>query len=63
MTSTTPASAGHHTEGPATIGDVPGAPAMARAERLVRRVVGGADSAPVQMRAPFTGQPIATLPE
>ncbi|MEU3764528.1 succinic semialdehyde dehydrogenase [Amycolatopsis keratiniphila] len=63
MTSTTPASAGHHTEGPATIGDVPGAPAAARAERLVRRVVGGADSAPVQMRAPFTGQPIATLPQ
>ncbi|WP_037304061.1 succinic semialdehyde dehydrogenase [Amycolatopsis orientalis] len=63
MTSTTPASAGHHTEGPATIGGVPGAPAMARAERLVRRVVGGEDSAPVQMRAPFTGQPIATLPQ
>ncbi|WP_409491837.1 succinic semialdehyde dehydrogenase [Amycolatopsis sp. cmx-11-12] len=66
MTSTTPASAGHHTEGPATIGDVPGAPAAARAERLVRRVVGGKNttvSASVQMRAPFTGQPIATLPQ
>ncbi len=66
MTSTTPASAGHHTEGPATIGGVSGAPAAARAERLVQRVVGGENttvSASVSMRAPFTGQPIATLPQ
>ncbi|OXM48707.1 succinic semialdehyde dehydrogenase [Amycolatopsis alba] len=66
MTSTAPASAGHHTEEPATIGGVPGAPAMARADRLVRRVVGGENttvSAQVQMRAPFTGRPIATLPQ
>jgi succinate-semialdehyde dehydrogenase/glutarate-semialdehyde dehydrogenase len=63
MTSTTPASAGQGTIQPSTIGGVAGAPTPSRADRLVARVAGGEDAAPVQMRAPFTGMPIATLPQ
>jgi succinate-semialdehyde dehydrogenase/glutarate-semialdehyde dehydrogenase len=48
---------------PSTIGGVAGAPTPSRADRLVARVAGGEDAAPVQMRAPFTGMPIATLPQ
>src|SRR4051812_49920531 len=63
MTSTTPANASEATPLPPTVGGVAGAPDSARAARLVARVAGGADSAPIRMRAPFTGQPIATLPQ
>ncbi len=63
MTSTTPANASHDTDLPATVGGVPGAPTSTRAAQLVARVRGGADSAPVRMTAPFTGLPIATLPQ
>src|SRR6266540_4311520 len=63
MTSTTPANASHDTDLPATVGGVPGAPASTRAAQLVARVRGGADSAPIRMTAPFTGLPIATLPQ
>src|SRR3954467_10191944 len=62
MTSTTPANATEATPLPPTVGGVAGAPGSARAAQLVARVTGGADSAPIRMRAPFTGQPIATLP-
>jgi len=62
MTSTTPASTAPDTvSGP--IGGVPGAPPASRALELAARVVGGKDSAPVTMTAPFTGQPTATLPQ
>jgi succinate-semialdehyde dehydrogenase/glutarate-semialdehyde dehydrogenase len=63
MTSTTPASAAQDTTMPSTIGGIAGAPSAARAAALVRRVGGGKDSAPVTMTAPFTGQPIAALPQ
>lgn len=63
MTSTTPANTGHDTDLPATVGGIPGAPTSARAAQLVARVRGGADSAPIRMPAPFTGLPIATLPQ
>ncbi|HKN55704.1 MAG TPA: succinic semialdehyde dehydrogenase [Amycolatopsis sp.] len=63
MTSTTPANTGHDTALPATVGGVEGAPTAARAAQLVARVAGGADSAPIRMTAPFTGLPIATLPQ
>ncbi|MET8996935.1 succinic semialdehyde dehydrogenase [Amycolatopsis sp. NPDC004169] len=63
MTSTTPANAVEDTTLPPTVGGVAGAPGAARAAQLVARVTGGADSAPIRMRAPFTGLPIATLPQ
>ncbi|WIX78385.1 succinic semialdehyde dehydrogenase [Amycolatopsis carbonis] len=63
MTSTTPANLSGETALPATIGGVAGAPAAARAARLVARVTGGADSAPIRMTAPFTGLPITTIPQ
>ncbi|HET6504050.1 MAG TPA: succinic semialdehyde dehydrogenase [Amycolatopsis sp.] len=40
-----------------------GAPSAARAAQLVRRAAGGADSATVAARAPFTGLLTATLPQ
>ncbi|MQA61110.1 MAG: aldehyde dehydrogenase family protein [Actinophytocola sp.] len=62
MTSTTPAGTGQQaTSG--TIGGVAGAPSASRAQELVSRAAGGKDSAPVQMTAPFTGEPIASLPQ
>lgn len=62
MTSTTPANTAQDaTTG--TIGGVPGAPPAARAAELAARAVGGKDSAPVTVTAPFTGQPTATLPQ
>jgi succinate-semialdehyde dehydrogenase/glutarate-semialdehyde dehydrogenase len=66
MTSTTPANlSGEAADAaqPATIGGVAGAPTADRAAQLVARVTGGEDSAPVRMRAPFTGLPITTLPQ
>ncbi|GAA4528159.1 succinic semialdehyde dehydrogenase [Amycolatopsis samaneae] len=66
MTSTTPANVGHDGIDPVhtgTVGDLPSGPSAARAARLVARVTGGADSAPIRMPAPFTGKPIATLPQ
>lgn len=66
MTSTTSANVSGQAPGeapPATIGGVDGAPTADRAARLVARVTGGADSAPVRMRAPFTGLPVTTLPQ
>ncbi|WP_199431840.1 succinic semialdehyde dehydrogenase [Qaidamihabitans albus] len=63
MTSTTPVNAGRATGTPGTIGGVAGAPPAARAAALLERVTGGADSAPAEMTAPFTGLPIATLPQ
>lgn len=44
------------------IGGVPGAPSVARAQILTTRVVGGRADA-VTMTAPFTGQPIVSLPQ
>jgi len=50
--------------GPADpIGGVPGAPTTSRAAQLVARVATGLDGAPVQMPAPYTGLPVATLPQ
>ncbi|MCP2304426.1 succinic semialdehyde dehydrogenase [Actinokineospora globicatena] len=46
-----------------TIGSVPGAPTTARAAHLVSRAVAGQDPETVVMTAPFTGAPIATLPQ
>ncbi|UKD55610.1 succinic semialdehyde dehydrogenase [Amycolatopsis sp. FU40] len=62
MTSTTPANLTGQPL-PATVGGVAGAPSASRAAALVARATGGADNAPVQMTAPFTGQPIASLPQ
>ncbi|PXY28061.1 succinic semialdehyde dehydrogenase [Prauserella muralis] len=59
MTSTAPVRTGR----PGTIGGVVGAPPASRATELVNRVRGGADSAPVEMKAPFTGLTTATLPQ
>ncbi|WP_216205966.1 succinic semialdehyde dehydrogenase [Amycolatopsis aidingensis] len=61
MTSTTSQALGKET--PSTIGGVAGAPPSARAAELVSRAIGGKDSAPVDMHAPFTGQITATLPQ
>ncbi|WP_033295726.1 succinic semialdehyde dehydrogenase [Amycolatopsis jejuensis] len=63
MTRTTPAKLPADQPLPATIGAVAGAPSAARAAALVARATGGADSAPVRMTAPFTGEPIASLPQ
>ncbi|MFD9891080.1 succinic semialdehyde dehydrogenase [Amycolatopsis sp. NPDC059027] len=67
MTSTTPANVDHdgidRTVLTGTVGNVPSGPSAARAAQLVARVTGGADNAPVRMPAPFTGKPIATLPQ
>lgn len=63
MTSTTPASTDHEAIQPGTIGGVVGAPTSARAAKLVERVVGGHDTAPIETHAPFTGQQVATLPQ
>ncbi|SES00034.1 succinic semialdehyde dehydrogenase [Actinokineospora terrae] len=46
-----------------TIGSVPGAPTAARAAQLVARAVHGQDPSTVTMTAPFTGDPIVTLPQ
>ncbi|MBM7775688.1 succinate-semialdehyde dehydrogenase/glutarate-semialdehyde dehydrogenase [Actinokineospora baliensis] len=46
-----------------TIGTVPGAPTVTRAERLVARAVAGAAPTTVTMSAPFTGAPVVTLPQ
>ncbi|WP_156758202.1 succinic semialdehyde dehydrogenase [Actinokineospora pegani] len=46
-----------------TIGAVPGAPSSARAAELVGRSVPGAEPTTVEMAAPFTGEPITTLPQ
>jgi succinate-semialdehyde dehydrogenase/glutarate-semialdehyde dehydrogenase len=46
-----------------TTGAVAGAPSAERAAELVARAVGGDAPASVEMAAPFTGQPIATLPQ
>ncbi|TKG69538.1 succinic semialdehyde dehydrogenase [Prauserella endophytica] len=59
MTSTVPA----RTQLPGTIGGVAGAPPASRATTLVNRVAGGEDSAPVEMKAPFTGLTTAVLPQ
>jgi succinate-semialdehyde dehydrogenase/glutarate-semialdehyde dehydrogenase len=63
MTSTTPASTEHDNTEPGTIGGVAGAPSSSRAAQLATRVVGGSDTAPVRTHAPFTGLPVATLPQ
>ncbi|SDH80304.1 succinate-semialdehyde dehydrogenase / glutarate-semialdehyde dehydrogenase [Actinokineospora alba] len=47
----------------ATIGGVTGAPTVVRATELVDRAVTGTDPSTVQMAAPFTGEPIITLPQ
>lgn len=64
MTSTAPGhtsdQAGH---AGSTIGGIVGAPSVSRAQALVSRATGGKDSAPVEMTAPFTGAPIASLPQ
>ncbi|MGH3518929.1 MAG: succinic semialdehyde dehydrogenase [Haloechinothrix sp.] len=62
MTSTTPAAAGRRASS-STLGGVAGAPPASRAAELVARVAGGKDSTPVTMTAPFTGEPIASLPQ
>ncbi|NIH79504.1 succinic semialdehyde dehydrogenase [Amycolatopsis viridis] len=62
MTSTT-ASTGEASTGPATVGGIAGAPTAARAAQLARRAEGGQDSAPVEVTAPFTGLPTVTLPQ
>ncbi|MCG8919944.1 succinic semialdehyde dehydrogenase [Actinokineospora sp. PR83] len=46
-----------------TIGAVRGAPASARAAELTARAVSGAEPTTVQMVAPFTGEPITSLPQ
>ena len=61
MTST--ASTGEASTGPTTVGGIVGAPTVARAAQLARRAEGGQDSAPVEITAPFTGLPTATLPQ
>ncbi|QWF77511.1 succinic semialdehyde dehydrogenase [Amycolatopsis sp. CA-230715] len=61
MTSTTPADTGQATGKPTTVGGVVGAPSAARATQLARRAVGGGDSAPVEIRSPFTGLATVTL--
>jgi succinate-semialdehyde dehydrogenase/glutarate-semialdehyde dehydrogenase len=63
MTSTTPANTDHDNTDPGTIGGIADAPSSARATQLVARVVGGNDAAPIRTHAPFTGLPIATLPQ
>ena len=63
MTSTTPASTAHDSVQPSSIGGIAGAPSSSRATELVKRVVGGHDTAPIQTYAPFTGLPITTLPQ
>ncbi|MGW4592805.1 succinic semialdehyde dehydrogenase [Amycolatopsis thermoflava] len=62
MTSTA-ANTGEASTGPNTVGGIPGAPTAARAAQLARRAEGGQDSAPVEITAPFTGLPTATLPQ
>ncbi|GLY69843.1 succinic semialdehyde dehydrogenase [Amycolatopsis taiwanensis] len=62
MTRTTE-STGHGESRPRTVGGFVGAPSAARAAQLVRRAAGGADSAPVDITAPFTGLLTATLPQ
>ncbi|KMS87705.1 succinic semialdehyde dehydrogenase [Prauserella rugosa] len=66
MTSTVPSTPRQSGQigGPADpIGGVPGAPMTSRAAQLVARVATGLDGAPVQMPAPYTGLPVATLPQ
>jgi len=62
MTSTA-ASTGETPTAPTTIGGIVGAPTAARAAQLARRAEGGQDTAPVEITAPFTGLPTATLPQ
>ncbi|HKS48601.1 MAG TPA: succinic semialdehyde dehydrogenase [Amycolatopsis sp.] len=61
MTSTT--ETGHSAGRPTTVGGFVGAPSAARATQLVKRAAGGADSAPAEITAPFTGLLTATLPQ
>ncbi|MBB4684906.1 succinic semialdehyde dehydrogenase [Amycolatopsis jiangsuensis] len=63
MTRTSPADPAAGQDLPSTVGGVAGAPTAARAAALVARVTGGADAAPVRMLAPFTGQPVTSLPQ
>lgn len=46
-----------------TIGDIPGAPTRQRARALLARVSTGAQAGEVTPVAPFTGEPIDTLPQ
>jgi len=60
-----PSPAGVEQDPARPIGGVPGAPSIARARTLAARATGGnhPDSPPVTMTAPFTGQPIVSLPQ
>lgn len=62
MTSTAEGT-GHGASRPTTVGGFVGAPSAARAAQLARRAAGGADSATVDVTAPFTGLLTATLPQ
>ncbi|SNR35891.1 succinate-semialdehyde dehydrogenase / glutarate-semialdehyde dehydrogenase [Haloechinothrix alba] len=63
MTSTLPAKVTASTSQHGTIGGVPGAPSRTRAQALLARVTGGYDTGGTEVQAPFTGNPIATLPQ